>query len=107
MPGRKSPGTGKRFVEHTGGAGAFDDDTPISPTFDVRWDTFVSPFGIAPKITRASGKNAQGYHLDPVIEDLEAEIDKLKGGSFGVDRQKTQEKINLAQKHLAIFYPYA
>lgn len=83
----------------------FDDDTPISPTFDIRWDTFVSPFGIAPKITRASGKNAQGYHLDPVIEDLETEIDKLKGGSFGVDRQKTQEKINLAQEAFGDILP--
>ena len=30
-----------------------------------------------------------GFHIDPVISDLGEEIDKLKGGSFGVDREAT------------------
>jgi len=68
----------------------FDDDTPISTTFDMSWCTHVQPFGIAPQITRAGGDNALGYHIDPVINDLAADIDKLRGGSFGVDREKTQ-----------------
>ena len=67
----------------------FDDDTPISPTFDIGWRTWVKPFGIAPKITRAEGANAQGFHIDPVISDLASEADKLRGGSFGVDREAT------------------
>lgn len=65
----------------------FDDDTPTSDTFDVYMDTWVNPFGIAPK--RVQAKNSGGYHIEPVIEDLEEDIDKLRGGSFGVDREKT------------------
>ncbi len=70
----------------------FDDDTPISPTFDIGWHTYVRPFGLDPKITRASGDHALGYHIDPVIGDLATELDKLRGGSFGVDRAATARR---------------
>ncbi|MBT3294853.1 MAG: hypothetical protein HN919_04990 [Verrucomicrobia bacterium] len=70
----------------------FDDDTPIAPTFDMEWHTHVQPFGITGAITRASGPNAQGIHIDPVITDLAGEIDKLRGGSFGVDRAATESR---------------
>lgn len=76
----------------------FDDDTPISATYDVAWHTYVSPFGAQPKITRAPGENAMGFHIDPVIGDLDEDIDKLRGGSFGADREGTQEQITLAQE---------
>ena len=75
----------------------FDDDTPIAPTFDMGWRTYVNPFGIAPHITRAAGTGAQGFHIDPVIRDLASEIDKLRGGSFGVDREATAEYRNLVE----------
>lgn len=75
----------------------FDDDTPISPTFDIRWDTWVKPFGLEPHLTRPQMENPQGYHIDPVIEDLESEIHRLRGGSFGVDREKTRARAALAQ----------
>lgn len=75
----------------------FDDDTPISPTFDVSWKTHVSPFGAQPKITRASGDNPQGFHIDPIIEDLETGLDMLRGGSFGADREETAREIALAE----------
>lgn len=65
----------------------FDDDTPISDTFDMYVDTWVKPFGTDPK--RVKAKNSGGYHIEPVIEDLEDDFDKLKGGSFGVNREKT------------------
>lgn len=65
----------------------FDDDTPMSGTFDICWNTWVDPFGISGKRTNNSA--SKGYHIDPVIEDLESEIDKLKGGSFGADKEKT------------------
>ena len=64
----------------------FDDDTPITPTFDIGWHTHVRPFGIAAKITRADGPNPQGFHIDPVIDDLAEQLDQLRGGHFGVDR---------------------
>ncbi len=76
----------------------FDDDTPISPTFDMTWRTRVQPFGIASKITRAEGTNAQGFHIDPIISDLALEVDKLRGGSFGVDREATAQWRELAEE---------
>ena len=76
----------------------FDDDTPISPTFDIAWHTHVHPFGLASKITRADGAGAQGFHIDPVIEDLASEIDKLCGGSFGVDREGTAHQREVVEE---------
>lgn len=73
----------------------FDDDTPISPTFDMGWSTHVRPFGLSPSITRAAGPHAQGFHINPVIHDLAAEVDKLRGGSFGVDRDETARRREL------------
>ena len=70
----------------------FDDDTPVPPTFDMGWQTRVQPFGLTPQITRAGGAHALGFHIDPVIHDLAAEIDKLRGGSFGVDREATARR---------------
>ena len=75
----------------------FDDDTPISPTFDIGWHTHVRPFGIAAQVIRAEGPHAQGFHIDPVIDNLQAEIDRLRGGSFGVERQSTAERRELAE----------
>ena len=75
----------------------FDDDTPLSPYFEVHWDTWASPFGAKPHFTRASGGHSQGFHIDPVVEDLAEDLDKLRGGSFGVDREKTKERIALAE----------
>lgn len=75
----------------------FDDDTPIAPTFDLGWHTYVRPFGISPQITRAEGVGAQGFHIDPVIHNLAEEIDKLRGGSFGVDREGTARHRELVE----------
>ena len=75
----------------------FDDDTPISPTFDIGWHVYARPFGISHKITRAEGVNAKGFHIDPVIEDLAAEMDKLRGGSFSVNREATVRQRELVE----------
>jgi hypothetical protein len=83
----------------------FDDDTPISPTFDMGWHTYVRPFGLQPKITRAEGPNAQGFHIDVVLTDLAAEIDKLRGGSFGVDREGTARRRELLEDLFADILP--
>jgi len=71
------------------GRDLFDDDTPTAPTFDVYWNTWVQPFGIAAK--RIKDAHSGGYHIEPVIEDLEADFEKLKGGYFGADKAKTLE----------------
>ncbi|MBP3294584.1 MAG: hypothetical protein J6N32_12590 [Clostridia bacterium] len=75
----------------------FDDDTPISPTFDVGCGTWVSPFGISAHTSRIPGQKTSGYHIDPVIEDLEEEFDKLRGGRFGVNREGAAQYRELAE----------
>ncbi len=72
----------------------FDDDTPLSPTYDVSWHTWARPFGIGGERTKSTVA-ASGYHIDPVIHDLEEDLDKLRGGNFGVDREGTQKQIEL------------
>jgi hypothetical protein len=83
----------------------FDDDTPVSATFNMSWHTHVRPFGIRASITRAAGSNAQGFHIDPVISDLDSEIDKLRGGSFGVDREGTAHQRELLEDILGDILP--
>lgn len=76
----------------------FDDDTPIGVHHDIRYHTWASPFGIKPnKRAYTDVKNPQGYHIDPIIHDLEEEIDLLRGGNFGVDREATQREMEFAQ----------
>ena len=75
----------------------FDDDTPISPTFDIGWQTHVNPFGLDAKVTRADVPHAQGFHIDPVITDLAAQIDTLRGGTFGVNREATAQRRKLVE----------
>lgn len=81
----------------------FDDDTPISPTYDISWRTWVSPFGAKPSITQAETGN--GYHVEPVVQDLEEDFDKLKGGHFGLDRESTRQTVELVQSVLGDLLP--
>ena len=83
----------------------FDDDTPISPTFDMSWHTYVRPFGIEPDITHAEGENSQGFHINPVIHDLADEVEWLRGGSFGVDRASTKQRRELLENLLGDILP--
>ena len=46
-----------------------------------------------------------GFHIDPVISDLGEELDKLRGGSFRVDRAGTREYIDLVQDILGDILP--
>ena len=69
----------------------FDDDTPLSSELPIGIRAWVSPFGIGAKTSRIPGKVGSGYHIDPVIEDLEEEWEKLKGGRFGADLPGTIE----------------
>lgn len=87
------------------GRDLFQDDTPISATYDIRWNTWVNPFGISPQVTRAEGKNAMGFHIDPVITDLSMEKDKLRGGGFGVDREATRKRAELVGELIGDILP--
>lgn len=67
----------------------FDDDTPLSDRFEVELFTTISPFGTPPHLTRMQGNS--GYHIDPLTDDIEADIDLFRGGSFKVDPEGTKE----------------
>lgn len=107
-PRMECEGEEAREIEYTllstlVGRELFDDDTPISPTFDLTWDSWASPFGIKNKVTHA--KDSIGFHIDPVVEDLGSEIDKLRGGSFGIDREKTLRRRAFADEMIGDILP--
>ncbi|MBR4933104.1 MAG: hypothetical protein IKZ03_01480 [Clostridia bacterium] len=79
------------------GRDLFGDDTPITNEFVVKQNTWVEPFGNKPDLLRAKGVNAKGFHINPIIEDLEEDFDKLLPGFFGADLSVTEEKIALAK----------
>lgn len=87
------------------GSKLFGDDTPIPPYYYVQWKTWVSPFGSKPNLTHSSEKKSSGYHINPVVEDLERDMDKLRGGSFGADPDATKEKIELLSDILGDILP--
>ncbi|MBQ9854720.1 MAG: hypothetical protein IJO53_00895, partial [Clostridia bacterium] len=82
------------IVRRLVGRELFDDDTPISPTYDIAWAVRVKPFGLERRLTRTGG---MGFHIEPQIDELGEEIDKLRGGSFGVDREATRNAIAAAE----------
>lgn len=94
-----------KMLWDTVGRELFDDDTPISPTYDMQWHTWAKPFGAEPMRTMAKGENAKGFHIDPVIEDLEEDFEKLTGGSFGIDREGTLRDTGLAADVLGDILP--
>lgn len=78
----------RRLLSSMVGRELFDDDTPISKTFDINVFSKVSPFGTPPNLKRA--KDSMGYHIEPLTEDIEEDFDIFKGGSFSVDMEKTK-----------------
>ncbi len=77
-----------RLLSAMVGRELFDDDTPVSDTFDVELFHGVSPFGTRPKMTRANG--SIGFHIEPLTEDIEEDIGLFKNGSFSVDPDGTR-----------------
>ena len=72
----------------------FGDDTPISPTYDVGLGAWARPFDLGAHITRTS--HGKGFHIDPVIEDLEKDSEKLGRGGFGADPEGTKRRMEFA-----------
>ena len=66
----------------------FNDDTPVSDTFDVNLFAKVNPFGTSPNLVRA--KDSNGYHIEPITDDIEEDIALFCGGSFSVDLEGTR-----------------
>ncbi len=72
----------------------FDDDTPLSPTYDVGLSVWAWPFDLRADITRTP--HGKGFHINPVITDLEEEGDKLGKGGFRADPEGTRKRMELA-----------
>ncbi len=81
----------------------FDDDTPIPPYYGVRRAVRGGVFGLQPRLTRS--KTGKGFHIEPVVEDLEAEKERLRGGGFTVDEAATQQALALAQETFGDLLP--
>ena len=72
----------------------FDDDTPITSDYYVYRSAYAHPFGISPKITRSD--HSKGFHIDPVIENLEDDFDRLMKGGYGYNEEATKARLELA-----------
>ena len=72
----------------------FDDDTPLSATYDVCLKARANPFGASPRKTRIPG--SIGFHIEPITDDIEADFDLFRGGSFEIDEAGTREACALA-----------
>ena len=83
----------------------FDDDTPISPTFDVCWNTWCNPYGANPNLTRVQTPGSNGYHINPITDDIEEDFDLFRGGNFGVDRKATETYVNQANELIGDLLP--
>ena len=83
----------------------FDDDTPIPDTFNLFRTAYVIPFGLQEHITRTEGGKSKGFHIDPVIEDLSEDLNKLRGGSFHVDHADTDRRVQFAQDMIGDLLP--
>ncbi|MBQ9854739.1 MAG: hypothetical protein IJO53_00990 [Clostridia bacterium] len=95
----------RQLVSSLVGRELFHDDTPISPYFPVSWSTHVRLFGIDPVRRHSVDPKAKGFHIEPVIEDLESDFEKLKGGCFSVDREDTDAKIAFADEMFGDILP--
>lgn len=75
----------------------FDDDTPISDTFDVQLCVNMSVFGAKPHYTYSDQEHGKGYHIDPVIEALSDGLGEFLGGNFNIDLSATEKYEQLVQ----------
>lgn len=67
----------------------FDDDTPISESLEVNLVNTVKPFSASPRIVRAKGTN--GYHIEPLTDDIEKDLHLFCGGSFHASLSDTKK----------------
>ena len=93
------------LLERLVGRELFDDDTPIAPTCDLTRTVQLEPFGLKPQITRTDGGKSKGFHIDPIIEDLAEDLEKLRGGSFFVDHEDTKRRLDFAQEAIGDILP--
>ena len=73
------------------------DDAPFDPAFTVRYPVSVSDFGI-PFQQSQSEQRGGAYHDEPVLENLDGDLDKLHFRTITVDRVAAARDIECAEK---------
>jgi len=79
-----------RLLDSMVGRELFDDDTPISDTFDVPLFTSAYPFRVRPNLLRST-VTKNGFHIEPISDDIEADLEMFLGGTFSADLPATKE----------------
>lgn len=72
------------------------DDRVITKDFNVPWYYTDDGFGITPKI-EYTGQKGGSYHVLPAIEDYEEDFPKMHFPKITVDREKSQQVMDLAK----------
>lgn len=75
------------------------DDAAFEPVFTVGRAVRVGDYGIPFNQSR-SGESLGAYHDEPVLTNLESDLDKLRFRTIEVDRAKSQERFELAARTL-------
>ena len=73
------------------------DDTAFDPTFDVAVPVTVGDYGIPFHQTR-SDEALGAYHDDPVITDLDRDLDRLQFRPVSVDRESAARQLDQARE---------
>ncbi len=81
----------------------FNDDTPVSDTYDVNLFTTVRPFGSSPKTVYSN--NSIGYHIEPLTDDIEKDFELFCNGSFSVDVEGTKKWCEWADEIIGDILP--
>ncbi len=94
------------FLSSLVGRELFCDDTPIADYFSINQKVTINPFGLTPKlIKQTSHEYSNGYHIENIIEDLDEDFERLKGGYFKVNIEETTNEIHLAEEMFGDILP--
>lgn len=74
----------------------FEDDKVVPGYFGVKWDTWFTLFHIP--VVKEFAENSMGHHFVPQIQDLEDDWEKLLPSCYGVNRESTMQKKELAEQ---------
>ena len=89
------------IINHT----LFGDDTIVNDFFDVRWNTYFTPFGIDINIESPKSGESLGHHFTEIINDLGDDFHKLGKSKFGVNRQATNYQLALINDTIGDILP--
>lgn len=71
------------------------DDTAFDPVFRIRREINISDYGIPFKQSRSMQANG-AYHDDPVLQNLDDDLNKLRFRAITADKEKAEQTFHLA-----------